>query len=145
MNQTQILHSTLARVAVTNPFGISFDTFKILGGVILTFIGFNMFGEKKNTNTKGSLNDLIMFAASPGTIAMTITLASNDAEEIISFNLLIGLTIAVGITIGVMIFGCSIKKSSGGNSYATKFMGLIVAVMGLQFILDGNKNFFLFP
>ena len=72
-----LLAAALGGRYVLNAFGISMDAFKIVGGIVLGFIGFQMLaGSNTNSNgKKANLNEIIMFAASPGTIAMVITLA----------------------------------------------------------------------
>lgn len=132
---------------ILKAFGISLDAFKLVGGVILAFLGFQMLGSSKSDpnqdNSKG-LDNLIFFAASPGTIVMVITLASVHHTSKYPATVLIGITIAIFITIIIMTlmqFLSSHKKSSG-RGIVSKFMGLIIVSMGLQFILDGLKDFF---
>ena len=104
-----------------------------------------MFGEKSNGHVSGSKEQLIMFAASPGTIAMIITLASDTGEKYISVNLILSITIAVVLTLIIMLLRVSLRTNNVRQSagYTTKFMGLIVAGMGLQFALDGINDFFM--
>lgn len=133
---------------ILHVFGISMDAFKIVGGIILAVIGFHMLVgfNKNNTNNSQApnLRMLILFAASPGTIVMVMTLAVAHNEGKIPITALIGTAIAVAITIVVMVlmqFFSSNKKSSS-QGIASSFLGLIIAAMGLQFMLSGLKNFF---
>lgn len=133
---------------ILHVFGISMDAFKIVGGIILAVIGFHMLlgFSKNNTNNSQSpsLNMLILFAASPGTIVMVMTLAAAHDKGNFPIIALTGIGIAVAITIAVMVlmqfFGNG--KKSGNQSIASSFLGLIIAAMGLQFMLAGLKNFF---
>lgn len=126
-------------------FGISMDAFKIIGGIILSFIGFKMLvptsSEKKNNN---DLSELILFAASPGTIAMVITLAVVHNPGELPIKVIIGIILAVAVTITIMLvmmlFGSAVKSNKQG--IMSRFMGLIIVAMGLQFMLDGIKDFF---
>jgi len=134
---------------ILKAFGISMDAFKIVGGVIISYIGFQMLGSNKsngdgNSDSKGSLNKLIMFAASPGTIAMVITLAVVHNKENLPVIAIIGTTIAVIITLIIMILMqlLSAHKKPSGQAMFSKFMGLIIVAMGLQFMLTGIKDFF---
>jgi multiple antibiotic resistance protein len=133
---------------VLSAFGISMDAFKIVGGVILTFIGFQMFSLHKaagNAEDKQvGLSKLIMFAASPGTISMVITLAAVHNEDGLPISAMAGTALAVTITslIIVIMLRVKTKATSTGQGMMSKFMGLIIVAMGLQFMLDGIKHFF---
>ena len=85
-----------------------------------------------------------MFAASPGTIAMVITLAAVHNPDGLPISAMIGATAAILITVGIIILMefLSAKKKPGGQGISTKFMGLIIVAMGMQFLLDGIKHFF---
>jgi multiple antibiotic resistance protein len=143
-----LLVSAVGGRYILSAFGISIDAFKAVGGIILAFIGFKMLGIPLSGNNKESkprgLSGLIMFAASPGTITMVITLAAVHGDKGLPVSAIAGVTLAVvgtAIIISLMqIF--SGKKKGGGQGIMTKFMGLIILAMGLQFLLDGLKDFF---
>ena len=143
-----LLISALAGKYILNAFGISMDAFKVVGGIILTYIGFNMFSVPKADNNsddkQGGLTKLIMFAASPGTISMVITLAVVHNKEGLPVSAMAGSALAVALTIVIIIAMLLLKTkaSSGGQGIMSKFMGLIIVAMGLQFMLDGIKHFF---
>ena len=143
-----LLTSALGGQYILNVFGISMDAFKIIGGIILAFIGFHMFSVPKagsNPDDKqADLTKLIMFAASPGTIAMVITLAAVHNEKGLPISAMLGATLAIAIAIliiSVMVL-LKTRSGSGGQGIISKFMGLIIVAMGLQFMLDGIKHFF---
>lgn len=131
---------------ILNAFGISIDAFKIVGGIVLGFIGFQMLAASNNVPSanKISSNDIILFAASPGTIAMVISLAAVNHGETLPVSTLIGIVIAVLITLIIMIMMVFLlsEKSAGHNLIFSKFMGLIIVSMGIQFALTGIKHFF---
>jgi multiple antibiotic resistance protein len=145
-----LLIATFGGRYILSIFGISMDAFKIVGGIIIGFIGFQMlFGITNGingSNEKGDLSKLIIFAASPGTIAMVITLAAIHNGEGFPLVALVGVVAAIILSLGIILFilFSSSKKKSKSDSHGmvTKFMGLIIAAMGLQFLLDGIKNFF---
>ena len=142
-----LLAAALGGSYLLNIFGISMDAFKIVGGIILSVIGFKMLvGPSSNSDTKkSSLNELIMFAASPGTIAMVITLAVVHNAEGLPVTAMIGTLFAVLITVVIMILMLYFSKQKKANSQSgsSKFMGLIIVSMGLQFVLVGIKHFFM--
>jgi len=141
-----LIISALAGKYILNAFGISMEAFKIVGGVIIGFIGIQMmFGlNKPNEDEEGDLSNLIMFAASPGTIAMVITLAAVNNGYDFPVSAIVGILVAVLVSLGIIIsmLYAARKRKSTKQSFITKFMGLIIVAMGLQFMLDGIKDFF---
>ena len=126
--------------------GISLDAFQVAGGFVLVSIGFNMLNQKKNndeTEKDKSLTPLILFAASPGTITGVITLSITQAENSIPVVALISIAVVL-LIMWVMIAIMSKKsstKSTKSGQLATRFMGLIILAMGIQFILTGVSTF----
>ena len=122
------------------------DAFKIVGGIIISFIGFQMLSGPKSDKhaTANGINEIIMFAASPGTIAMIMTLAVVHNKEDLPVIAISGATIAVAITLAIMILMQLLlaNKKPRGQAMFSQFMGLIIVAMGLQFMLDGIKHFF---
>jgi multiple antibiotic resistance protein len=142
-----LLISAFGGKFILNIFGISVEAFKIVGGVIIGIIGVQMlFGLKNGSESDGNgdLTNLILFAASPGTITMVMTLAAVHHFEGIPISAIVGVVVAVVVSLGIimlMLFMAA-KKSASGRGFITKFMGLIIVAMGLQFMLDGIKDFF---
>lgn len=97
--------------------------------------------DHKNSIT---LFSLIMFAASPGTIATVITLSTVHDEVGIPVIAFVGVCMAVIITWIIMLIMISVAGhiKEEGQQIVTRFMGLILVAMGLQFALTGLKNFF---
>lgn len=140
--------AALAGNSILNAFGISLDAFKIVGGVILAFIGFQMMSGPKETDVtdgaKTRLSSLVMFAASPGTITMVITLSVVNSADDLPITAIIGAVLAVLITISIMSTMVLMSKPGKSNKrgLVSIFIGLIIVAMGVQFILDGIKQFF---
>jgi len=133
---------------ILKAYGISMDTFRIVGGVIIAYIGFQMMGgglqgndDKKDSGT--DLSRLVMFAASPGTIATVVTLSAVHTADGFPLTALTAVVVVVLITWAVMVamVTISLGTPSQGQQFATRFMGLIVIAMGLQFALEGYKAF----
>lgn len=143
-----LLLAALSGKSILHAFGISLDAFKVVGGIILSFIGFQMMIGSKNNNGKSDkqngLAPLIMFAASPGTITMVITLSVVHNKVGLPISAMLGTTIAVLLTTVIMIAMQLLSKEGKphGQGIFSKFMGLIIVAMGVQFILEGIKVFF---
>ncbi|KXX71244.1 MarC family protein [Flammeovirga sp. SJP92] len=129
-----------------NMLEISLDAFQVAGGLVLVSIGFGMLNKKENQkeqNKEKSLMPLILFAASPGTITGVITLSISEAENHIPVVALISIAVVL-IATWIIIALLSRKnqtKASKTSQITTRFMGLIILAMGVQFILTGVMSF----
>ncbi|MGB5062585.1 MAG: MarC family protein [Candidatus Competibacter sp.] len=155
----------LTGTALLHFFGISIDSFRMAGGILLLLIGIHIVTADA---TKGSENlgleagqtDLgqaesvyrqivIPFAlpllVGPGVIANLILYAS-EAEKIKSPTLSLGL-IAITIAISallllILLSGRFLQRLLGdvGLSIVTRILGLLVAAIGMQFLVTGTSN-----
>jgi len=133
-------------------FGISLDVFQAAGGIVLVWMGFLMLrgtssptAASKKKDDEPSLTPLILFAASPGTITGVITLSVSHSRIGLPLTALVGIAFALAVTWLVMVIVArSAGKSREGlmHDVVSRFMGLIVLAMGLQFTLTGLKAFF---
>lgn len=139
--------TSIAGSAILNAFEISLDAFQIVGGIILFYIGMSMMNATlvDDEEDPEGISTLVMFAASPGTIAITITLSSQSGDGWFPVELLISIAAVIVITWAVLyaMIYLGTKLNTSGQSYITKFMGLLVMGMGAQFMLEGIKSFFL--
>lgn len=143
-------------------FGISLSAFQVAGGMVLVWMGFIMLrGNSAPTSATrsvikddkpdptqsdaSSLTPLILFAASPGTITGVITLAVTHSPGTIPLTALIAVIAALAATWLIMVLSASAseqKKPGLMHDVTTRFMGLIVLAMGVQFALTGLDAFF---
>ena len=103
--------------------------------------------SKDGPAEKRSLTPLILFAASPGTITGVITLAVAHAKLALPVTALVAVAVAVvvmWVVMALVAHGESRARGADGllNDMVTRFMGLIVIAMGVQFALTGFHNFF---
>lgn len=155
----------LTGTAILNFFGITLDAFRIAGGVLLLLIGINIVTSDSAKAAKDLVFQADMTALSeaksvyrqivvplampllvgPGVIANLI-LYAGEAKSLKSDALLLGL---VGVTVGVALLTCVILLSGRflrrllgdvGLSIATRILGLLVASIGMQFVITGLTN-----
>jgi multiple antibiotic resistance protein len=146
--------SALIGLKVLSIFSISLDVFRIVGGMIIAYMGFDML---RGRNTVGqapptdddvsvpkSLTPLIMFAAGPGTITAVVTLAAVHTPNGWPFTAIVAAVIGATVTFAALLLAIQAGSHIGQGTQAivTRFMGLIVAAMGMQFVLTGIKAFF---
>ena len=150
--------AALSGARLLSAFDISLPAFQTAGGMVLVWMGFMMLrGNSFTTSSESaetgadtppansSLTPLILFAASPGTITGVITLSVAHSRHDIPLTALIAIAIALSITFVVMLAaGRSSGKRKSGllHDVTTRFMGLIVLAMGVQFALTGLNEFF---
>ena len=140
---------------VLRVFGISLDVFQIVGGIIIAYMGFDMLGGGQKitrappsaggggADGQISLTPLIMFAAGPGTITAVVTLAAVHTPDGLPLSALAASAAGAGVTFGVLLLASQLGShiSHDTQAFVTRFMGLIVTAMGMQFVLTGYKAF----
>jgi multiple antibiotic resistance protein len=135
-------------------FGVSLDAFSVAGGGVLSWIGLSMLRadsapaqdpSKEKADEKRSITPVILFAASPGTITGVITLAVTHAELELPVTALVAVALSTAVLwMVMMLMGRGQTRAPRGfvHDTATRFMGLIVVAMGVQFALTGIRGFF---
>jgi len=143
----------LIGLKVLSIFGISLDVFRVVGGMIIAYMGFDMLRgshtvaqappESGDAGVHGSLVPLLMFAAGPGTITAVVTLAAVHTPDGLPMTAIIAAVVGAGVTLVALTLAVRLGPRLGRGTQATvtRFMGLIVASMGMQFVLVGLKAF----
>ncbi len=131
-------------------FGITIPAFKITGGILIFYVGFEMLMTKKskvhsNANTEDKSNLAISplaipILAGPGTIVKAMNFVTNATYVHIGIVISI---FALMIFLTYLAFSLSdlIVKKVGANLIAVigKLMGLILAVIGTSMVTEGIK------
>jgi len=134
-------------------FGISVDSFRVVGGIIFFIMGMDMLQARlttvklKDSEVKEYVNDIsitpmaIPMIAGPGAITNAIVLME-DAGTIQRAGVLIfALFAVVLITYFILLSSSRIIKAMGetGNNVMMRLMGLIVMVIAVEFFFSGLK------
>lgn len=135
-------------------FGISLDAFSVAGGGVLIFIGVSMLQGTVSPSTPDSLGDassaalgrLILFAASPGTITGVMTIVAAHRRQGLPVTALSAITVVLTVTWLLLLVaatrgGGGAKRSGLAHDMVSRYMGLIIIAMGLQFALTGYRAF----
>jgi len=148
-----LISSALIGTQLLHLFGVSLDAFMVAGGGVLAWMGFSMLSGRgsissksdTSSNSGASLTPLILFAASPGTITGVITLSAAHTGLGLPVTALVAIAVAGALTWLVLLLVSRLagKASEGGlaRDMITRFMGLIVLSMGVQFALTGLHKF----
>ena len=133
-------------------FGVSLDAFMVAGGGVLAWMGFSMLSGQASSSSPNApsaqgttLTPLILFAASPGTITGVITLSAAHTRLGFPVTALVAVAVASILTWLALLLVARVAHRSVGGGFArdavTRFMGLIVLSMGVQFALTGLRQF----
>jgi len=126
--------------------GISLISFQVAGGVILFLFGLQMiFSDNTSNKTGEPLHDISVFplaipaTASPGAILAVILITDNNVytiqEQVITTATMLFVLI---ITLILLLFSGRIIKiiGNGGASLLTRIMGMILAALSVEFIME---------
>ena len=131
-------------------FGITIPAFKIAGGILIFFVGFEMLQSKKsnvkhlketNVDENIAVSPLaIPILAGPGTIVTAMNFVSNAGYLKIGVVVFIFGLMCV-LTYFVFRLSNFIVRSIGENviSVIGKIMGLIIAIIGTSMVIEGIK------
>jgi multiple antibiotic resistance protein len=154
-----LIISALVGEQVFTSLGISVNSFRIAGGILLLLMGISMLHAKKSAvkATEAELeeakdkDDISVFPlatpliAGPGAIS-TVILFSSTYRDFISILVNILSVIISSIIIYFLLkYSKIIYKSIGktGANIITRIMGLILSAMAVEFIIIGIKSSFL--
>ena len=129
-------------------FGITIDAFRIGGGIVFLGIGLPMLanGEHEKEHKKPTGDPAIVplgvpLIGGPGAIT-TVMVLMGQASSAGHVAALIGaLVVAIAATCVALVVSPFILRRLGeaGLELVTKVMGLIILVIGIQFIIDGIR------
>ncbi len=151
--------------AIIDFFGITLDSFRVAGGILLLLIGINIvtgdpgkaakdlvvetqqseLGEAKSVYRQIVVPFAMPLLVGPGVIANLILYAGEARamkEAEVSLGL-IGVTVTIGVaTFLILLSGRVLRRLLGdvGLSILTRILGLLVASIGMQFIISGLTN-----
>ena len=144
----------LAGTAILSIFGITIHAFRIAGGLLLFFIAFEMIFEKRQERhersagravTADRVRDIAVFPlaipliAGPGAISATILLSGTYSEPLERAVLI--LILAVNLAAAWLVFLAAERLDrflgATGRTVLTRLLGMILAALAVQFVLDG--------
>ncbi|MCX8952852.1 MarC family protein [Ruegeria sp. NA] len=134
--------------------GISMEAFRVAGGVLLFLTALDMLFERRTKRRENSAEEEehpdpsvfplgIPLIAGPGAIATMILLAGQHPG-------IQGLAVVIGVMLVVLAMVFVMYLSSGavarllgktGLNVLTRLLGMLLAALSVQFILDGLKAF----
>jgi multiple antibiotic resistance protein len=139
--------------------GISLASFRIAGGIMLFFIAIDMVferrterREKRAESIEGSpeAEDISVFPmampmiSGPGSIASAMLWVSRAETPLHVAVVLAAITLVVLITMGTLLAAAPLMRLIGDKVEAaiTRILGVILAALAAQFVIDGLKQSF---
>jgi multiple antibiotic resistance protein len=136
-------------------FGVTTDAFRIAGGILFVGIGSDMLAARrsraKTTETEDEEAEVqsevgiiplgIPTLAGPGAITTVITLTAQADTPIEHASVFVAIVLVLGASWAVLSLAPAILRRFGrtGLNVMTRIMGLIVMVVGVQFVIDGVR------
>ena len=137
--------------AVLGFVGISMPAFRIAGGVLLFLTALDMLFERRTERRRNQLgpHDPSVFPlatpliAGPGAIATMILLTgrADGAVEIVLIHLV--MAAVIGLVLVFCLAAGLIERLLGpiGTNVVTRLLGMLLAALSVQFVLDGLADF----
>lgn len=125
--------------------GISINALKISGGLLLFYTAFQMINSALKFKMESKAEDISVYPmsipllAGPGSLTVSIILFSNVSSS--ADQLAIFMAVILTCTLTFIGMSCSVylKKIVGktGDEILRRFLGVLLAALAIQFILDG--------
>jgi multiple antibiotic resistance protein len=149
-----LLLFALAGAAILKLFGITIHAFRIAGGLLLFHIAFEMIFEKRQERheksaeravTADQIRNIAVFPlaipliAGPGAISATILLSGAYSEPLERVVLILIVAANLALTWLVFLLAERIDRILGatGRIVSTRLLGMILAALAVQFVIDG--------
>lgn len=132
-------------------FGITIDAFRIAGGILFFAMAMPMLtGAEREAPADGeaahgsdpSIVPLGMpIIAGPGAISTVMVLMGQSASTLEAISLIVAIVGVIAVTAAFLIVSPGIVRFIGksGIHVVTQVMGLIMCVIGIQFIINGLR------
>ena len=143
--------------ALLKVIGVSLPAFRIAGGLLLFWIAFEMVFEKRNDRkqntaeiaiTKDHIQNVAAFPlaiplmAGPGALTAMMLLAGRAGGDLQMLALLVAIAALVVMACTItFLLATPISRLLGvtGNVVLSRLLGVILAAMAVQFVVDGVK------
>lgn len=155
-----LIFFALTGSAFLSLLGISLGAFRIAGGILLFWISFEMIFEKRAERREKSAERAIThdhianiavfplaipLIAGPGAISAIILLASTFSGPVERASLIGVIVVASIVLFLTLVVSDRLDKFLGetGRIILTRLLGVVLAALSVQFVVDGIKQVFL--
>lgn len=143
----------LAGESILGFVGISMPAFRIAGGILLFLTALDMLFERRTQRREGQHADpdhdpsvfplAIPLIAGPGAIASMILLVGESGGDWVGSLSVIGLMLAmIVVTFGFLLAAPPLERLLGrtGTIVITRLLGMLLAALSVQFVIDGVRG-----
>ncbi len=136
--------------AVLGFIGISMPAFRIAGGILLFVTAFDMLFERRTQRREGQKGDpqhdpsvfplATPLIAGPGAIATMILLVGQSGPGWLgTFAVLVLMLAMIGVTFLFLLAAPTFERLLGrtGTLVITRLLGMLLAALSVQFVIDG--------
>ena len=137
--------------------GISIPAFRIAGGILLFLLAIDMVfarqsGLRSTTSAEqyeaAMRSDLSVFPlafpllAGPGALTTVLLMTGNNQTSLMFWGSLVVLVVVLAITLVALLMAGWISRLLGetGANVVSRLLGLILAALAVQFVIDGLKH-----
>lgn len=148
----------LAGEAVLNFIGISMSAFRIAGGILLFLTALDMLFERRTQRRQGQTTEhahdpsvfplAIPLIAGPGAIASMILLVGQSGPGWAgTLAVHVVMVVVVASAFALFLIAGPLERLLGrvGNLVITRLLGMLLAALSVQFVIDGIKGSGLLP
>ena len=142
--------------AVLGFIGISMPAFRIAGGILLFLTALDMLFERRTKRREDQAEEAeedypdpsifplaIPLLSGPGAITSVILLAGQDTGIQTTLSVLAVAALVLAIVFTLFLTASALERLLGrtGITVITRLLGMLLAALAVQFILDGLTNF----
>lgn len=139
--------------AVLGFIGITMPAFRIAGGVLLFLTALDMLFERRSKRREEQAEDrpdpsvfplAVPLTAGPGSIATMILLTGQTEGDLTgTIGVYVVMAAVIGITFLLFLTAGQLERLMGkvGINVVTRLLGMLLAALSVQFILDGLSAF----
>lgn len=144
----------LAGEAVLGFLGISMPAFRIAGGILLFLTALDMLFERRSERRQGTADAepddhdpsvfplAIPLIAGPGAIASMILLTGQDASPVNLIAIHIVMVLVITCVLILFLLAAPLERLLGptGINVVTRLLGMLLAALSVQFVIDGLRD-----
>ena len=142
---------------ILSAIGISLSAFRIAGGILLFLTALDMLFERRTERREGQHPDdehdpsvfplATPLLAGPGALTTMILLVGSDptALHTLMIHLVMLSVLALNMVLFLLAGPLSRVLGRTGTMVVTRLLGMLLAALSIQFILDGLRGTGLFP
>ena len=139
--------------------GISMSAFRIAGGILLFLTALQMLFEKRNKRREDQASEqpaedpsvfplATPLIAGPGSITTVILLTGDANGDLFATFAILGMVLLVLVSLFILFLSAGLLErvlGQTGINVITRLLGMLLAALAVQFVLDGLRDFGLAP